>query len=279
LRILKNIPIKKEQKESIIFLKMNNSNEQKILDLVVKWTDHFKCRKDFREWRKKRIWQEKYQQEMIEKLRKLFGDLQNKKILDLGCGMGGLLVALNLEGIDAIGLEPNHDYCEITELRGQRYKIDSKVHEAHGENMPFGNHYFDVIICKDVLEHCKNPQQLLKESYRVLKPKGQMYVTATNRFCFVDPHYHLRFVNWLPRKLGNFIAKKITKKDSSIFEDHQELSNMNYFTIKRFKKIIKGIGFKAFKNLSKENICSKNKIKQRILLNYFYSVWEYILYK
>ena len=32
----------------------------------------------------------------------------------------------------------------------------------------FKKESFDFIYCNDVLEHCKNPQQLLRESYRVL---------------------------------------------------------------------------------------------------------------
>ena len=100
---------------------MQNENEQKLRDLVVKLTESFSWRKDFSEWQKGRIWQENYQENIINFLERFIPDLKNKKMLDLGCGMGGFLVAMKRKGYDIQGLDPNPDYCEITKLRGKRY--------------------------------------------------------------------------------------------------------------------------------------------------------------
>lgn len=258
---------------------MDNRNEKRLLDLVIKWTNHFKSRRDFEEWREKRIWQERHQAETINFLEQSIPDLKKRKILDLGSGMGGFLVVMKKREYDIQGLEPNPDYREISQLRSQRYGFEVKVNVGCGENMPFQEESFGFIYCSDVLEHCKNPQQLLRESCRVLKPEGLMLVTVVNRFSFEDPHYRIKFVNWLPRKLGNFIAKKITRKDNSFFEDNQELSNMHYFTMNGFEKITRRAGFKFLRNISKEEIYQKNIVKKELLLKLYCRRWKYILYK
>jgi ubiquinone/menaquinone biosynthesis C-methylase UbiE len=223
---------------------MQAENESKLRKLVVKWTEFFRWRKDFLKWREERIWQEKYQGKTINFLEKFIPDLKNKKILDLGCGMGGFLVAMKRREYDIQGLEPNPDYCEITKLRGKRYNLEVEVINGFGEKMPFEDHSFNFIYCNDVLEHCEDPEELLKESYRLLKPKGQMYVTVINRFGFKDPHYHLRFINWLPRFLGEIIIKLkgFQREDSTAGK--QKLSNMHYFIYWQFKNLTKKIGFK-----------------------------------
>jgi len=45
-------------------------------------------------------------------------------------------------------------------------------------NLPFRDNSVDIIINEAVLEHSKNPQALVKEMYRVLKPGGLIYITT-----------------------------------------------------------------------------------------------------
>lgn len=225
---------------------MQNKNEQKLRALIIKWTNHFKWRKDFLKWREGRIWQEKHQEKVINFLEKFTPDLKRKRILDLGSGMGGFLVAMQKKGYDIQGLDPNPDYCEITKLRGKRYDLDIKVVNSFGERMLFPDKSFDFIYCNDVLEHCQNPPRVLEESHRVLKHGGQMYLTVINRFGFKDPHYHLRFINWIPRPLAEkYIIYREKSKENSLFEDRQKLSEMHYFTFNQFKRMADKIGFRA----------------------------------
>lgn len=219
-------------------------NEEKLRELVLKWTNQFKWRKDFLKWQEERIWQEKYQERIINFLERFIPDLKNKKILDLGCGMGGFLVAMKKRGYDIEGLEPNPDYREIALLRGKRYGLEIKVTAGFGEKMPFPNNTFDFIFCNNVLEHCENPIETLKESYRILRKDGQMYVTVINRFGFEDPHYHLRFINWMPRILGEYLIK-IRGLPKENLAGRQKLSDMHYFTYWQFQNLAKKIGFEV----------------------------------
>ncbi len=226
---------------------MLNKNEKRLRELIVKWTQHFKHRKDFLKWREDRMWQENHQEIEINFLEKIIPDLKSKKILDLGSGMGGFLVAMRNRGYNIIGLEFNAEYCEITKLRGKRYSQDVMAINLPGEKMPFEKESFDFIYCNDVLEHCENPFEFLKESRRVLKSDGQMYITVMNRFGFKDPHYHLKFLNWMPRFMSEkYIAYRKKSKDGFLGKDRQKLSEMHYFTYGQFQEMAKKIGFEVW---------------------------------
>jgi len=49
---------------------------------------------------------------------------------------------------------------------------------GNGENLPFLDGTFDLIINQAVLEHVKRPNKIVKEMYRVLKKGGYIYVES-----------------------------------------------------------------------------------------------------
>lgn len=49
---------------------------------------------------------------------------------------------------------------------------------ANGEELPFPDNSVDAIVCESLLEHVPRPEKIVAEMYRVLKPKGQMYIVT-----------------------------------------------------------------------------------------------------
>jgi 2-polyprenyl-3-methyl-5-hydroxy-6-metoxy-1,4-benzoquinol methylase len=228
------------------------------------WLEHMRWRKDFDEWRNARLWQEKTQRNTLNHLREFMrliaepvegrtaipdncaskDSLKGRVILDLGSGMGGLSTALALDGAFVLPLDFNPEYCRITRLRGMRYGLNFLPVNAAGEALPFRAGHFDIIICMDVLEHVQDPEKVLAEISRCLKPGGFCQITAINRFAFNDPHYHLRFVNWLPRFLApSYLRLAGRAKDNSRFADRQTLEEMHYYRYRQLKGLFARHGF------------------------------------
>jgi SAM-dependent methyltransferase len=49
---------------------------------------------------------------------------------------------------------------------------------CNAESMPVEDCSYDLVLCTQVLEHCENPQRIVDECYRVLKPTGTLIVTV-----------------------------------------------------------------------------------------------------
>jgi len=223
------------------------------------WLEHMRWRADFEQWREGRIWQERKQANTLNHLRSFLrlharaattreasasDSLAGKKVLDLGSGMGGLATALALAGADVFPLDFNAEYCRITRLRGRRYDLDLRSVNAAGEALPFRAGYFDIIVCMDVLEHVQQPRKLVAEIHRCLKPGGVCQLTAINRFAFKDPHYHARFVNWLPRRLATpYLRLAGVVKDNTRFADRQTLEEMHYYRYGQLRRLFAREGF------------------------------------
>ena len=210
----------------------NPQLESDLVAAIEPWLAHMRWRKDFAGWRKRRIYQEDYQAELVADMRAaLGGNLAGKKVLDLGSGMGGPAVALTRAGAVVYGLDLNEAYCKIARLRAKRYNIDLPVLVGVAERTPFPDGFFDGVLCMDVIEHVVEPELVLQEIARVLKPGGVCVSSAPNRFAFRDAHYHLPGINWLPRPLAErIISLTGHSKSGSQLKDRQQLSEVNPYT-------------------------------------------------
>jgi len=105
-------------------------------------------------------------------------DLTGKVLLDIGCGSGNmLLAAIHKNAKECIGVDidlkdlgDNH-FSEIA----RQYNIDItniRTYEVRIENINFSDNSFDIITLIDSIEHMDNPEIILKEISRLLKPGG-----------------------------------------------------------------------------------------------------------
>lgn len=99
---------------------------------------------------------------------------QRLKIFDAGCGTGALLSDLKRRGYQCFGGDISLDSLRFCRKRGLK-NIQLLNFE---EELPFRNNTFDAITCLDVLEHVERDGFLLLEFYRILRPKGRMYLTV-----------------------------------------------------------------------------------------------------
>lgn len=218
--------------------------EAELTALVDRWTAHMRWRKNYDRWREDRLWQEDHQTVLLRAITRQTKNLTGTRTLDIGSGMGGFLVAATLNGMSALGVEPNAAYCRITRLRGMRYGVAAAIIRGVGEALPCPDASFDIVLAQDILEHVRDPDATMREIRRVLAPGGVALVTVINRLAWRDPHYHLFGVNWLPRAVGERIIEGIGRsKHAARFSDNQRLGDMYYDTFAGFRRRARTCGF------------------------------------
>jgi len=183
----------------------------------------------------------------VANIEKFVPDLKQRKILDLGCGRGDDLIELVKYGYDAVGLDVNMEYLNIVREKAKVANLAVKLIKAQAESLPIPKESFDFVILSEVTEHVEDPEKLLKECYRVLRPGGKVYASFHNRFGPYDHHYHLWFINWLPRFMADEVLDLIGKaKGEDKKAGRQKLSQMHYFTYKEARGLIEKCNFKCF---------------------------------
>ena len=103
------------------------------------------------------------------------------RVLDLGCGTG--------DSVDLFrSLEPRVQWTgadiERSPEVAERTRTDADFVTFDGERLPFADRSFDLVYCKQVLEHVRHPQPLLAEAARVLAPGGWLVGSTSHLEAF-----------------------------------------------------------------------------------------------
>lgn len=180
----------------------------------------------------------------LEHLLDTIPDLRRRYVLDLGSGRGKFLVDLAKHNVRARGLEINPAYITISRSLAKENGVTITVDQGMGEHLPYKDSMFDFINMCEVIEHVNNPERVMREAYRVLKPGGLIYMSVPNRYGIKDQHFNLYFVNWLPRRLSDSFVSLFGKHKSYSGEAGlQKLSEMHYYTFRSSKKFIGSLDF------------------------------------
>ena len=112
-------------------------------------------------------------------------------ILDLGCGEGDSVDLFGKVKADVIWY--GVDIEGSPEVKKRLRKSDS-IYSFDGVNLPHPDCYFDLIFCHQVLEHVRNPDSLIKDAFRVLKPNG-FFVGSVS---YMEPYHSYSIFNFTP---------------------------------------------------------------------------------
>lgn len=154
--------------------------------------------------------------------------LSNMKGLDVGCSGGFNTATLAQTCEQMIGIDI--DEQALIFARENHGNVNCLFRIDDCLNMSFPDHTFDFVICNHIYEHVSNPQKLLNEIYRVLKPNGICYFAAINRFSFMEPHYNLPFLSWLPKRYAN-IYLTLTGKGNYYYEKPSSLKKLEKLVV------------------------------------------------
>jgi SAM-dependent methyltransferase len=144
-----------------------------------------------------------YPVKFAEYICKRFFTGYQKRILDVGCGIGihGKNIS-EYSGNIVYGIDLRTDGCEYKDSFAELKECDIEK-----EPIPFNEEMFDYIFSKSVVEHIHNPDNFIKESYKVLKKNGLVIILTpdwkSQMSHFWDDYTHV--YAWTQKSLMNFL--------------------------------------------------------------------------
>jgi len=111
------------------------------------------------------------------------------RVLDAGCGGGGMPLSLAEEASRVVGIDPAERFQDAG-VRLGRERGSRNLHFALADGMalPFRNGSFDLVLSHAVIEHVADAPLYLRECARVLTPDGHVYLSTAPYLSFAGAH-------------------------------------------------------------------------------------------
>ncbi|AYD46763.1 MAG TPA: class I SAM-dependent methyltransferase [Arachidicoccus soli] len=174
------------------------------------------------------------------------------RVLEIGCGEGGVLKAFVDHGCIGVGVEfdkiriENASLWMADEIDGGKVSFVSKdIYQTEAEEL---DGKFDIIILKDVIEHIHDQAKLLQRMHQLLVPKGVIFFgfppwqmpfgghqqICKNKWLSRMPYYHL-----LPKRLYAYVLKRKNENVDELLEIKE-----TGISIERFERITKQTSYR-----------------------------------
>ena len=154
--------------------------------------------------------------------------LKNIKILDIGCGGGLLSEPMCRLGASVVGIDASKKNIKVAKFHAKKNKLKIDYKVASPENLKT-KVKFDVVLNMEIVEHVEDINFFIKESSKLLKKNGVMFVATLNKtlksyaFAIIGAEYILK---WLP--IGTHDWEKFVRPNDLI-----NISKKNNLTFKK----------------------------------------------
>jgi ubiquinone biosynthesis O-methyltransferase len=106
----------------------------------------------------------------------MLGDVDGRRVLDVGCGDGELACELAARGAIVTGIDSSVAMIEAAKNRAAEQRTDIAFQVATAESLPFPDGQFDVVTAVTVLCFVKDAASVFQEIARVLRPGGHLVI-------------------------------------------------------------------------------------------------------
>jgi SAM-dependent methyltransferase len=147
-----------------------------------------------------------------------FDGYRGRSVLDVGCGAGVDLARFARGGAAVTGVDLAASAVELARANFAQQGLQGAFEVADGERLPFADNCFDLVYAHGVVQYTPDPQRLVDECRRVLKPGGEAVFQVYNRR------------SWL-----NALSKLM-----KVGLEHEDAPVLRKFTIGEFRRLLRG---------------------------------------
>ncbi len=115
-----------------------------------------------------------------------FDAYRGRSVLEVGCGAAVDLARFARGGAQTTGVDLSASAIELARANFEQQGLPGRFEVADGEHLPFPDNAFDLVYAHGVVQYTANPQQLVNDCRRVLKPGGEAVFQVYNRISWLN---------------------------------------------------------------------------------------------
>lgn len=115
-----------------------------------------------------------------------FPAFRGRRLLEVGCGVGIDLVRFARAGAAVTGVDLAEVSIDLARKNFQHNGLAADLRVMNAEELEFEDDVFDVVYAHGVLQYTADPQRMIRELVRVLRPGGEGILMVYNRHSWLN---------------------------------------------------------------------------------------------
>lgn len=175
--------------------------------------------------------------------------LLGKDVLEIGCGHGGISCFLAAIGARrVVGIDLSVENAEFGRRLANLFAahqgraLPVQFLEMDASDLRFDAQSFDVVVAENAFEHFVDPEAVLRECFRVLRPSGVLLVPV---FSSIKSKYGLHLKRGLRLPWANLVfsegviveaVRRRAKRDDSLYQTYPGLRDPSVATVRELRR-------------------------------------------
>ena len=165
-------------------------------------------------------------------------------VLDVGCGAGAQCQFWADKGHRYQGIDINEPLIRLARERAAEQGRDARFEVGSATSLPFAEASFDACLLPELLEHVADWRACLNEAVRVLRPKGVIYISTSNKLCPKQEEFNLVGYSWYPGFVKRHIERRAVT-DWPAVANYAKYPAVHWFSFYQLRKFLGGRGFRS----------------------------------
>jgi SAM-dependent methyltransferase len=169
-----------------------------------------------------------------------FTRYHKKNVLEVGVGAGTDHLQWARAGANCYGVDLTDEAIRVTRAHLALHGFQSNLQRVDAQRLPFADEMFDVVYSWGVIHHAEQPDQVIAEIRRVLKPGGQFLGMLYSRYSATSLRLWVRFA---------LLAGKPWRSPTDVICHHVQNVGAKAYTIRELRAM-----FSRFSSVQTEKL-------------------------
>jgi len=182
-------------------------------------------------------------------------------VADIGCGAGTQSFLWAELGHNVHGLDVNQPLLEVARQRAGELRCSVDFQLGSATKLPWADESTDVCLMLELLEHVSEWQACLQECSRILRGRGILVLTTSNKLCPFQQEFNLPLYSWYPNFLKRYFERLAVTTRPQL-ANYAKYPAVNWFSFYSLRATLSKYGFMSLDRFDLVDVSNKKFVSQ-----------------
>jgi ubiquinone/menaquinone biosynthesis C-methylase UbiE len=186
------------------------------------------------------------------------------EVADIGCGAGTQSLVWGELAHRVHALDVNRPLLDLARERAEKAGCTIDFQLGSATKLPWADASMDICLLIELLEHVTEWKPCLDECARILRPKGLLVLTTSNKLCPIQEEFNLPLYSWYPAPLKRHF-ERLSMSSRPDLANYAKYPAVNWFTFYSLRAELSARGFQSMDRFDVMDLRNKKSLARGLV--------------